>query len=52
MPTEKNKNVIGLMKDELGGEVTTEFVAARPKTYSYLMDDGNTDKKQKEQRSA
>ena len=25
----------------------TEFVALRPKTYSYLMDDGNSDKKAK-----
>ena len=46
-PQEKNKEVIGLMKDELGGEIITEFVALRPKTYSYLMDDGNNDKKAK-----
>ena len=39
--------VIGLMKDELGGEVMTEFVALRSKTYSYLMDDGSTNKKAK-----
>ena len=31
------------MKDELGEKIMTEFVALRPKTCSYLMDDGNTD---------
>ena len=35
------------MKDELGGKTMTKFVALRPKTYSYLMDDGNSDKKNK-----
>ena len=46
-PTRKNKKVIGLMKDELGGRIMTELVALIPKTYSYLMDDGNNDKKAK-----
>ena len=36
------------MKDELGGKIITEFVALRPNTYSYLLNDGNTDKKAKE----
>ena len=35
------------MKDELGGNIITEFVAIRPKTYSYLMGDGRNDKKAK-----
>ena len=47
LPTGKIKKVIGLMKDELGGRVITEFVALRPKTYSYLTDDCKEDKKAK-----
>ena len=35
------------MRNDLGGNVMTEFVALRPKTYSYLMDEGNSDKKVK-----
>ena len=47
LPTGKNKKVIGLMKDELGGEIITEFIALRPKTYSYLTDNDKIDKKAK-----
>ena len=36
---EKNKKVIGLMKDDLGGGIITEFVALRPKTCSYMTDE-------------
>ena len=47
LPTGKNKKVIGLMKNKLGGKIITEFVTLRPKTYSYLTDDGKEDKKAK-----
>ena len=35
------------MKDELGGRIIKEFIALRPKTYSYLTDDRKEDKKAK-----
>ena len=35
LPVGKNKEVIGLMKDELDGEVMKEFVSLQPKMYSY-----------------
>ena len=47
LPMGKNKKVIGLMKDELGGKTMREFVALRPTCYSYLMDDRKVDKKAK-----
>ena len=35
------------MKYQLGGKIMTEFVGLRPKTYSYLIDNGNNNKKAK-----
>ena len=52
LPKGENKKVIGLMKDELGGGIITEFVALRPKTYSYMTDEFIEMKKLKVQRNA
>ena len=52
LPTGKNKKVIGLMKDQLEGKIIAEFVTLRPKTYSYLTDDGKEDKKAKGTKNA
>ena len=47
LPTGKNKKVIGLIKGELGGKIMTEFDAPRPKIYSYLKDDGDSNRRAK-----
>ena len=52
LPKGKNKKVIGLIKDELGGKFITKFVRLRAKFYSYLINDGSEDQKQKAKKRA
>ena len=43
----KINKMIGLIKNELGGRIMTEFVRLGLKTYSDLIDDGSGDEKAK-----
>ena len=47
LPIGKNKKVIVMFKDELGGKITTEFCALRAKTCAYKLDDDTEMKKVK-----
>ena len=46
-PIVKNKKVIGLFEDELGGKTMKELYVLTAKTYSYLMDDDSEVKRAK-----
>ena len=37
LPVGKNKKIIGLIKDELGGGIMKEYVTLRPKMYAYKV---------------
>ena len=50
LPKGKNKKVIGFMKDVLGGQILKEFVGLRAKTYSYLNDNNDEEKRQNAQK--
>ena len=47
LPIGKNKKVIGLFKDELGGKIVTWVCALRAKAYAYKLDDDTEHKKAK-----
>ena len=47
LPIDKNKKVIALFKDKLGGKIMIEFIGLRAKTYAYLIDDHSEHKKAK-----
>ena len=48
LPIDKNKKVIGLFKNELGGKIMEEFCALKAKTYAYLINGYNDDDYDKE----
>ena len=48
LPMGKNRKVIDLMKNELGGQIMKKFVELQRKTYSYLKDNDDDYKNAKD----
>ena len=44
IPSGLNRKVIGMFKDEVGGDIIDEFVGLRAKLYSYKMFEGEESK--------
>ena len=51
LPIGESEKIIGVFKDELGGEIMKEIVALRAKLSAYLMDGDTEHKKAKETES-
>ena len=48
LPRGKNEKIISLVKEKLGGQIMKEFVGLRAKTYIYLKENNDENKKAKD----